>query len=169
MNSAQLELICGSLDPIVKPYFRGVYSLDAYKLYGNESLQVNKINIYIVNSQPAASEGEHWLLICRGCRSVFFDSFGKLPTFYGVNVTFDFVNDQRVQGNSRICGLYCVYVARKIVQSVHLRTHLRSVFSFIALNNNDLQVIDWFRSLPYGYLLREDCYSNNCVSYKQLL
>ena len=49
-------------------------------------------------------------MICRGCRSVFFDSFGKLPTFYGINDTFDFVNDQRVQGNSRICGLYWIIV-----------------------------------------------------------
>lgn len=168
MNSSQLELICKSLDSILKPYFRGVYSLDAYKLYANELLQVNQLNIYIVNSQPAASQGEHWLLICRGCRSIFFDSFGKSPTFYGINDTFDFVNDQRVQGDSRICGLYCIYIARKIAQSVHLKTHLQSAFSSYDLNKNDLQVIDWFHSLPYGYLLREDCYNNKCISYSQL-
>ena len=168
MNSTQLELICGSLDPILKAYFRGVYSLDAYKLYADELLQMNKINIYIVNTQPAVSQGQHWLLICRGCRSIFFDSFGKSPAFYGINDTFDYVNEQRVQGDSRICGLYCIYIARKIVQSVHLKTHLQSAFSFYNLNNNDLQVIDWFRSLPYGYLLREDCYSNKCISYNQL-
>ena len=83
-------------------------------------------------------------MICRGCRSVFFVSFGKLPTFYRVNVTFDFVNDQRAQGNSRICGLYWIVryfmmengrvtIIMQLLKHLNPKSIIGKIFAFIVL------------------------------------
>lgn len=168
MNSRQLDLICGSYDQVIKPYFRGVFSSDAYELYHSEILIPNKLNIYIVNSAPSSTRGEHWLLICKGNKSLFFDSFGKPPSFYNLG-NFEHVNTVRLQGKSKICGLYCILLAKQIAQGKHMTSFIHEKFSPTLLEVNDTQVIDWFQRQPYGYLLRKDCYTNNCLSYDQLI
>ena len=168
MNSSQLDLICGSYDKVIKPYFRGVFSSDAYELYHAETIIPNELNFYVVNSAPSSTRGEHWLLICKGSKSIFFDSFGKLPNFYNLGY-FEQVNKSRLQGKSKICGLYCVLFAHQLAQGKKMTSFISEKFSPTQLDDNDLQVIDWFQQQSYGYLLRKDCYTNNCISYEQLM
>ena len=166
MNSDQLEKICTAYDTVIRPYFRGVFSHDAYLLYHEESLQPNQLNIYIVNS--SSTKGEHWLMICKGNKSIFFDSFGKSPSFYNLG-SFEQVNKTRLQGKSRVCGLYCILFAHQIALGKNMHSFIGENFSQLMLDENDVQVIEWFKKQPYGYMLRQDCYSNQCISYSQLM
>jgi hypothetical protein len=62
----------------------------------------------IVNTKPSTHPGEHWIVLDYTTRKpTFFDSFGQSPTFYNFQpMSF---SRRILQGNSDLCGVYCMY------------------------------------------------------------
>ena len=173
MNTEQLYRICGHYDKSIMPYFRGVFAYDTYLQYKDEYCVPNqKMNIFIVNTEPSFSRGKHWLLIILdkfGQPYLYFDSFGKNPLFYGIEERFEEKNEFRVQGVSKLCGLYCVLIANVVANNKSMTSFVNSYFSRHELRNNDSLLIDWFRKQPYGSILKEDCVKSDCISYAELM
>ncbi len=178
MNSSQIDFICSKLDPVIRPYFRGVFSLDNLILYGDEYLNLEEINVIIFNSQPSDSEGAHWLLlvISSGWQNVvFFNSFANPPEFYSIALAKFMgegvvVSPYRVQGDSIICALYCILVAHFLSKGKDLDPFIRRSFSPYNLSDNDNSVIEWASEREYGGLLKETCLSElePCLNYEQV-
>lgn len=167
MNTEQIDLICGQLDSEIRPYYQGCYSLDNYISYNDVYYNPETVNIYIVNNQNSSSKKDgHWLLISKN-PNVFFCSFGKGPLFYGLENKFDEVNTIRVQGKSRICGLYCIYFASQIAKGAKMSALVKSHFSPVALNSNDSLILNWTLQQPFGYLL--GCKGSQCLSFEELM
>jgi len=179
MNTTQLEIICGELDRKIKPFFRGCFALNNFLSLSDDYLNPNALNLCIVNSQPSSMPGKHWLLVAneRGRPTYFFDSFAKTPEFYSPRLA-EFLGPNtirppfRVQGDSRSCGIYCVFAGRVLAEGRNLSMVLSNQFSAIQLNENDSSVLQWFsEQKPYGKLLKSTCPSDveNCLSYEELL
>jgi len=110
MNTLQIEELLKS-DPWTKKIFKGVFARD----------QLPKIiypSAYIVNTQPIAEPGEHWIAIYfdENKNGECFDSYGLPPQVYGLDAFMD-RNSKRWTYNqktlqslfSATCGHYCIY------------------------------------------------------------
>lgn len=111
MNTAQLERYMLN-DVFIRQYYGGVLAADQLPLV------VRKPTIYIVNTDPIALKGEHWLVLFMDndlCEH--FDSAGFPPrqdfevylTAKGPDYLY---NTERVQHvDSNTCGLFCLFYA----------------------------------------------------------
>jgi hypothetical protein len=95
------------------PEFRGVYAFNSLPLYITSYPAV-----YVVNTDPFGSAGEHWLAIYfdRYGNAGFFDSFGHPPGMFNLhnfiqhNCNICMYNDRQVQSLfSSKCGAFCIY------------------------------------------------------------
>lgn len=94
-----------------RPLFRGTFARDEIAREKPER------GIYIVNTAPRSSPGEHWTLFFVSNSVTYFDSYGIRPLhreyydFIHPAETF-FYNCKRLQGDfSDTCGQYCLYAA----------------------------------------------------------
>ena len=112
MNSHQL-LCALSSDPIAQLFRIRICAIDQLP---------NRVDSYpsgwIVNNQPSNREGQHWLAlwIPNSTYAEFFDSFGKPPSYYGLDVFLERLNlryrynNQSLQNEySQTCGLYVLF------------------------------------------------------------
>jgi len=185
MNTEQISLICEDLDSRIKVYYRGTFALDNLLSEAETYLDISKDNIFIFNSQPSKYPGLHWLLLYiskHGETLTFFDSFAKPPEFYSQQLAY-LINGLsanvkgplrlaqfRIQSDSRLCGVYCIFVAHQLAIGERLEVALER-FSPVNLRENDQRVLHWFTQQPYGFLLSPDCKGSNntCLSYSELL
>lgn len=91
--------------------FRGTLAADELR-----QINVRQRGVYIVNTDPRAKPGEHWVVIysdSRG-RGEYFDSYGREPTdsiIRFMNASFrewTFNNKQLQSVLSTLCGKYCI-------------------------------------------------------------
>lgn len=109
MNTYQLEMYMLS-DPYIRQYYGGVVAVDQLPMI------VHKPKIYIVNTDPIALPGQHWVTLFMDrelCEH--FDSAGLRPrndfelylTAKGPNYLY---NNNRLQDfNTETCGLFCLF------------------------------------------------------------
>ncbi len=177
MNAGQIEFIASDLDTVIKPYFKGVFALDNFIAYAQEFMNLENKNVFIFNSQPVDEAGDHWLLATFGPGQgnvVFFDSFANPPDFYS-SALGKFLGDDittspfRIQGDSRICGLYCILIARVLCSGGNAPAFIEQKFSSYNLTDNDESVIAWISTTEYGDILRETCRSDlqPCLNYQE--
>lgn len=93
--------------------FRGTFARDEIRK------QTPEPGLYIVNTAPRRSAGEHWVLFFispKNKQISFFDSFGMIPLY---KEFYDFIGSaskfyyskKTIQGStSATCGFFCLYV-----------------------------------------------------------
>ena len=97
-----------SKDVALKIQFLGVFAADELPTY----IPIGKG--LIVNCCKRKLPGHHWLALYQSSvdKVEFFDSYGRKPSFYGLqikNAKLIQSNDVQLQNiNSNVCGLYCV-------------------------------------------------------------
>lgn len=98
---------------LTAPLYRGTFAADEIEKEEFRS------GIFILNTAPRRSTGEHWVLCFIEEKIIYFDSFGVMPLFQGFwkfvgNKTF-FFNSKSLQSvDSLKCGEYCLYFAAKL-------------------------------------------------------
>ena len=119
-------------DPVLRPYFRGVFAADQLPLVSKK-----QINAYIVNTDPAGQPGQHWLGIwtCQYTHNVceVFDSYGlPLSTYSNPHLqawlkqwTMLMNNQQSLQAmDSYTCGHYVLFFLKARAKQVPFREFL---------------------------------------------
>lgn len=108
MNTEQLTWYMLN-DAYIRPLFGGVLAKDELPLV------VQKPTVFIVNTDPIALPGSHWVVLFMDKICEHFDSAGFKPrdgfdtylTAKGPNYMF---NDTRLQNvSSSTCGLFCLF------------------------------------------------------------
>lgn len=83
----QFAKFLGQTNPITKPYFRGVYTIDADQLgIAEQACDLNDANILMINTNKSNSAGQHWV----GCYiypekpnlCAFIDPLANDPSYY---------------------------------------------------------------------------------------
>ena len=72
---------------------------------------------FIANTQSRNKPGQHWLAFYYDFKGncYFFDSYGRSPIYYNFENYIEktakscYYSDNRIQGYSYICGLYCIF------------------------------------------------------------
>ena len=72
---------------------------------------------FIANTQSRNKPGQHWLAFYYDVKGncYFFDSYGRSPIYYNFENYIEktakscYYSDNRIQGYSYICGLYCIF------------------------------------------------------------
>ena len=116
-----------SSDPVIAPYFRGVFSCDKLPVVEEYPCAV------VANTDPASEPGEHWVCFYFDKDGVaeYFDSYGHTPPnwdlfgFYIDNSDDDkktyLSNTTQLQGlDSDVCGHYCIAFLSKRCAGVPL-------------------------------------------------
>lgn len=100
-------------DRLARRYFCGVLSIDQLPLK-----KFKRRCMFIVNTQPISSPGEHWFAIhiSRSNFIEYFDPYGIKPInqrvqeFIRINGNRYICNDKKIQHDfSKNCGKYCVF------------------------------------------------------------
>jgi len=134
MYGSQIKRIIDS-DIHMKNAFGGIYPRDKIP----SQLIPNKA--YVINSDPAASLGQHWLLayVNRDGRGItWFDSFGESPSHYQINNLPPVIemNTKSLQGPlSKYCGLFVIYVYYYLTRGIALGKIIRTFFKDSLLND----------------------------------
>ena len=71
---------------------------------------------FIANTHARNKPGQHWLAFFNDVKGTcyFFDSYGRWPNYYNFRKYIEktaklcYYSDNRFQGHSYFCGLYCV-------------------------------------------------------------
>lgn len=145
MNSSRIEYAFEN-DGFVRPLWRGFLAPDVI-LEGSPSPPFPQI--YVVNTAPSFTPGEHWcVVIVFDGFCEFFDSYGNTPEFFGLTKTImqhcEHVvsNSQRVQSFfSEVCGHYCIYYVSMRARG-HPVSEIMSVFSKDCRQNDDW-IFNW--------------------------
>lgn len=116
MNTSQLHLALSHWDTDTRKYFVGVFAEDQLP-----RLKISKPKFCLVfNTQPSVLPGMHWISIyvCRDIHGSYiieyFDSLGGPPrTANVINFLKKYsstwiYNPNRFQGDSKVCGQYCI-------------------------------------------------------------
>ena len=84
----------------------------------------------IINTDNWPGKGIHWTAVYtdRRKKAVFFDSLGKHPSHYNININPYQWNDRPLQGNSALCGEYTVLFIKYIARGTSLN-QFRRLFS----------------------------------------
>ena len=139
--------------------FGGVLSCDHLRRLGRSlCLPSERPLFYIVNSRPARSEGEHWLLIYlpeEGLKE-FFDPLGRSPEYYSKYFK-EFLERKHSQylcsnrpvqpPGSDTCGDFCLYYAARRVRG-------ESMLDIIESFRRDNLWFNHFMVRQYSYQLR---------------
>ena len=115
MNGAEIEKYMLT-DPFIRQIYGGVIAKDQLPFV------VKRPSIYIVNTDPMALPGEHWVALYFDERNEHFDSAGFQPrpyfeTYLNSKGSKYMYNDKRVQNfSTNSCGkfalMYCYFRAR---------------------------------------------------------
>lgn len=182
MNAELINKICFEFDDTIAEYYRGTFNFANFLENGINFCDFQTLNIFIVNTQTGPP-GKHWILFLfnpKFNQLCYFDSFAKPLEFYGKNlqslldsISIDFelpirTSSYRIQGNSAICGLYCIYVAHFLASGNRL-DHIIAKFSSTKLDENDENLIEWFENQPYSEIIQANCADKtDCITYDQL-
>jgi len=113
----------------------------------------------IVNSDKISEPGTHWLAIHAKSADqvVFFDSFGKPPLFYGIEIDMylnKYFNGQyrenriQVQAmSSDMCGLFCVFFLYNMCAGLTLPEIMRKFEYPKHLKSNDALLIKFSKTV----------------------
>lgn len=139
MNSSQIEYAFQE-DSFVREMWKGFLAPDIV-LDGTPSPPFP--HLYIVNTAPSYTPGEHWCVVFvfeNSCE--FFDTYGNTPAFFGLTKTIMkhckrvFSNSQRIQSFfSLVCGHHCIYYAS-------MRARGCSVSEILSIFTKDYRVND---------------------------
>jgi len=184
MNTDQIDVICTKLDYAIKPYYRGTFALNNLIEHGIDYCDFATTNILIFNTVPSWKTYGHWLLLIRKPEvTIYFDSFNKPPEFYSEQLA-KFIGkiiddntqplrsaDFRLQGDSKLCGVYCIFIAHKVAAGERLDNVLVNNFSKFEFAENDKTVLNWFIDQLYGDILKQACKGDQfmCLTYEELL
>ena len=147
MNGYELECVIRS-NPCIQRSVKGVYARNNLPKDG-----IRYPSTYIVNSDKDDRPGEHWLAIVLESKShgIFFDSFGRPPEIYGVELK-DFLNANVKQyqcfslpvqsKHSSLCGFF---VLTFLMLHVCLKWPIDSIVKFFDsdVNVNDRIVLSF--------------------------
>ena len=84
----------------------------------------------VINTDSWPGKGIHWcgLYIDGRRRAFFFDSLGRHPHHYNINIDPYQWNDRPLQGNSALCGEYSILFIKYIARGASLKQFQR-IFS----------------------------------------
>ena len=136
-----------SQDKTVMLGFQGIRAADQLP----KTLQMGQSIIF--NASDSNEMGTHWLCLYQNNEETLemFDSFGNPPEAYNLKGKLPhsnkfIYNDRQLQGNSDVCGVYCMYYlfyksrghpTTKIVNNLFSMDH----------NQNDRYLIDYIKSI----------------------
>lgn len=188
MNAAQITKLLSGYDKGVRDAFRCVCPMDEFLETAIDTIDWSSENIFVVNNQGSREKGEHWVLIKiyphaiekNVMNIVFFDSFAFDVSYYSLKLPelLQIISDGMIQSvpykiqdvNSKLCGLYCVFIAYRLsAYDNDLLMLIKNDFSEINLHENDLKLIRWARRQPFHTYLHENCVQNECMSFSDLL
>ena len=185
MNTFQINTICENLLNKIKPYYRGTFSLENLLYESAEYMVANEKNIFIFNSNTHWQKRDgHWLVLFVNRNSiVYFDSFGFAAEKYSEKLSdFIFALTSNIGAQlestpfpvqhteSRICGLYCIFVSSFLAENWKLTDIIQTHFAAHSSKENDAKVIQWFLNQSFGYLLTDFCKENKlCLNKSELL
>ena len=140
MNSTEIENFIET-NSCLRGHFRGVFAINTLPRY---------VTIYpsafIVNTEPMPLPGEHWILIIIYSKqnAIFFDSFGRPPSYYGFDGFLNrnsshvqYINEQLQAKNSNYCGFYVLFVLIMLVCKQFTLTEVYSFFTSNVLYNDN--------------------------------
>lgn len=101
---------CLQKHPKTKKMFLGVFSSNNIPV---KFFKMQKPVALVYNFDPVGQPGSHWVaLYSNGKRSLeYFDSYGLPPIHSFMFPSYKVIkyNKKRLQGQSQVCGLYCIY------------------------------------------------------------
>ena len=135
-----------SQDKTVMMGFQGIRSADQLPkiLQSGQSL--------LFNSSDSNEIGTHWMCLYQEANTLeLFDSFGNPPNFYNLKDKLPHSNiftytDRRLQGDSEVCGVYCMYYLFYKSRGFPTSKIVNDLFS-IDYNQNDRYLIDQIKTL----------------------
>ena len=139
--------------PTTRSIFRGCWTMNSWSKI-EDIIDYNGNNIIIVNTASFGSEGHHWLLLFVGENSVFFDSLGHEPAYYSLEMAkfVDYIMPSRnellfrLQGNSDLCGEYCVFYAINLSKGFLLDDITKKYFKKGDCDINDKNLLKLFKN-----------------------
>lgn len=134
-------------DEVIKPYYLGCYPADV------TPEGVRDKCCWVWNTDEADKPGSHWVGVAKqGKRIVFFDSYGKTPTFFKRNYWLKYFRDlgcrvtmysdiQRQSHISRTCGVWFLVFLLEQWQSENILDTLQAEPHELLENERRLQKI----------------------------
>ena len=196
MNNLQLtDIMLNHVDDSVQRAFRGVITMDVFVSQITSLLDASSINIFILNTKRSTDQDidtarGHWLLVMvqpwrsgreEGYDVIYFDSYAKPSRLYGSDFSTVLqaltagpiqISPYRIQSDeSRLCGLYCIYVATNLHRYNFKLSHLiRDIFIRMPLEDNDKLLFKWMTTQPFSHLFDPNCTSEGsmCIKYSEL-
>jgi len=144
-NSELLDIV--SQDKTVMMGFQGIRSADQLPktLQSDQSM--------IINTSDSDEPGVHWIALYQNTPATLemFDSSGNPPEFFHLQHKLPhseriISNRKKLQGNSDVCGVYCLYYLFYKSRG-HPTSKIVSELFSKDWNQNDLQLIDSIKTL----------------------
>ena len=124
-------------DPLIKPYFKGVYATDEI-----ERLDFNPPYIIIVNTQPSYLDGKHWIcMFIDQQEKEYFDSLGNppLPTMKRfltkMGGCYQFNKERLQHPSTNSCGHFCLYYSYYKCRGYSMKDILNKFNSDLMVNS----------------------------------
>ena len=135
-----------SQDKTVMMGFRGIRSADLLPkiLQSGQSL--------IFNASDSDEIGSHWMCLFQEATTLeLFDSLGNPPNFYDLKGKLPHSSiltytNRRLQGNSDVCGVYCMYYLFYKSRGFPTSKIINDLFS-MDRDQNDRYLIDFIKTL----------------------
>ena len=130
MNTIELSTMLNS-DPVIKRFGPLVLAKDKFLL--ETDLRGQEQGVYIVNNDEKEKPGSHWVLVIFfKTQIIFFDSFAKHPSYYGMDQKIYsirrhlIVNKMRLQSHhTNVCGQYCIFFSYFLCRGESLENILK--------------------------------------------
>ena len=146
MNSQEVFDVI-SQDKTVMMGFQGILSADMLP----EQLQSGQSLIF--NASDSDKIGTHWLCLYQNSddQLEMFDSTGRTPSAYDLGGKLPYTkiysySARRLQGNSDVCGVYCMYYLFYKSRHFPMSKIVNDLFS-LDYNQNDEYLIDCVKTL----------------------
>lgn len=157
MNATSIDFMLKT-DPNTKRLWKGFLAPDVpltkkkrktKKRNGKKPVEAIQ-GIYIINTAPSYTEGEHWCaLIMHDKFCEFFDSYGEHPISYNLLTSLNpgcrkmIFNKKKVQGpTAQTCGHHCIYYVRERAKGKSVLTVLNK-YSSHNFDKNDCMVYEY--------------------------
>jgi len=144
-NYEMKEII--SQDKTVMLGFQGIRSADQLP----RTLQSGQSVIF--NASESDEMGTHWLCLYQNNDATLemFDSFGNPPDAYNLKDKLPFskefiYNERQIQGNSDVCGVYCMYYLFYKSRG-HPTSKILNDLSSMDHDQNDRYLIDYVKTI----------------------
>lgn len=120
--------------PVLKFKYLGSFAADQVPW----PLPKNKF--IIVNTEPSSETGQHWVLLANKDGKIYYgDSLGQpLHDYKAIKLDYDTtirLVPEKVQHSQGLCGLYCIFIACRLYQGLHLDFFLNDFYILQFVNN----------------------------------